>query len=139
MMKYYRASSLSLGVIFAAVGIIFVTSPDGVLRFFNCLSPVFSLRPAPLTGYNFYLILAASYMYMVSLLAFMMYRHPDNREFPLLLLNAKLASSIVSIALFVFQARFLIYAVNFVTDGSIALLVYLFYARLMKTRTWASS
>lgn len=138
-MKYYRPMSLALAIIFAAVGILFVVAPDGVLRFFDSLSPALSLPQMPLMGYGFYLILAGAYMYVVTVLAFMMYRLPRNGYFPLLLVHAKLASSVLSIVLFLFQSRYLIYAANFLVDGTIGVVILAVYLKLKRKGEWASS
>ncbi len=138
-MKLYRGISLALGCTFAIVGVVFLVFPDGVLRLFNFLSPRFSLAPSALVGHSFYLVLAASYMYMVTILAFGMYRHPENRYFPLLLINAKAASSLLSLTLFVVNSRLLIFAANFVVDGLIALLVLVLCAVMKRNKVWASS
>ena len=90
------------------MGIIFGTMPDGVIAFFNNLSKPLSLPGCPEAGFNFYLILAVAYMYLVTVLAVMMYRFPGNKYFPILLINAKLASSIISFALFVSHSRYLV-------------------------------
>jgi hypothetical protein len=72
-------------------------------------------------------------MYLVTILAFLMFRHPDNREYPLLLTHAKLASSIVSLALFVLNAHYLIYLANFIMDGAIGILVLTLSAKMRRT------
>ena len=104
-MKPYRVFCLTLAIGFAAVGIIFGTMPDEVIAFFNNLSKPLSFPPCPETGFNFYLILAVAYMYIVTVLAVMMYRFPGSKSFPILLVNAKLASSIMSFGLFLFHSR----------------------------------
>jgi ABC-type Co2+ transport system permease subunit len=58
-------------------------------------------------------------MYLVTVLAFLMYKNPENRYFPLLLIHAKLASSLLSLALFLAHSHYLIYLANFVIDGII--------------------
>ena len=133
-MKTYRAVSLVLMILFAITGILFLVSPDRPIAFFNDLSS--SLFPgmpqSPAIGWNFYLILAAGYMYLVTVLAFLMFRHPENHHFPLLLAHGKLASSILSLAFFLVQAHYLIYMANFAVDGVIGIVVLLMYARMRK-------
>lgn len=138
-MRYYRPLSLAMAVCFAIAGVVFVAMPDGVIRFFNSLSPAFSLPPSPLTGHSFYLVLAAAYMYVVAALAFMMYLRPRERYFPLLLINAKLASSFMSVIFFISHARYLVYVANFVVDAAIGMLVFLIYVEMTKAGKWASS
>ena len=129
-MRMYRAMSLALMLAFAATGLLFLLSPDTAIGFFNSLSASFDLPQAPDNGWDFYLVLAVGYMYVVTFLAFMMFRHPDNRSFPLLLANAKLASSVLSMALFLLQAHYLIYLANFAVDGTIGIVVLTMYLRM---------
>jgi len=116
----YRGVSLFLSVIFAATGAVFLLYPDGALSLFNALSRLAGIAESPLHGTGFYQILAVGYMYMVSLLAYLMYRHPENREFPRLLINAKAASAVISLSLYIAASPYLIYIANAVVDGSIA-------------------
>lgn len=126
----YKALSIALSVLFAVVGLIFFLMPADVLVLFNNIARMCRMEESPVQGYSFYLILAVGYMYLVSLLAFMMFLHPENKSFIVLLINAKAASSIISIIMFVFQRPYLIYGVNAVIDGSIALLMTVLYTRL---------
>jgi hypothetical protein len=138
-MKYYRVISLTLSAIFAVVGILFIAVPDGIIGFFNTLSSPMGMVQSPPAGFNFYIILAAGYMYVVSVLAFMMYRFPRNIYYPFLLAHAKLASSLLSLGMFIFQSACLIYVTNFVIDGLIGFLALAFYMKMRGTRNWASS
>jgi hypothetical protein len=124
-MSFYRPAALVLAVSFAIVGALFLASPDGVLSFFNRLSGPLNMAPAPLSGYPFFLVLASGYMYIVALLAWLMFRHPGNRVFSSLLFQAKLATSLFSLGFFLVHRPFLIYLANFVVDGLIALGVWL--------------
>jgi hypothetical protein len=89
---------------------------------------------SPVEGVSFYLILAVAYMYMVTLLAFKMYRHPREKSYPFLLANAKLASSAVSLYLFLIYQPYLIYITNCVVDGCIGLMVLYFLRKLRKMK-----
>lgn len=120
-MKLYKLFSLALTVIFAVVGLIFLLFPDGALIFFNRISGYFGLPQAPLQGVGFYVILASAYMYLVTFLAFQMYRYPEQNIYPVLLAQCKLASAIISIYLFFMHQPYLIYFANFVIDGSIGI------------------
>jgi hypothetical protein len=124
-MRVYRLTAVALAVTFVIVGALFLASPDGVLSFFNRLSGPLGMEPAPLTGYPFFLVLASGYMYLVALLAWSMFRQPGNRTFPLLLVQAKSASSLISLGFFLLHRPFLVYLANFVVDGLIALGVWL--------------
>ncbi len=114
-----------MALTFALVGLIFLFRAEDVLIFFNALSKQLGMLPAPVAGTDFYLVLAVAYMYVVTLLAYKMYCQPENRQYPVLLINAKTASSILSILLFIFHQPYLIYITNAIVDGSIALLLLL--------------
>ena len=126
-LNIYRFISIALTIIFAIVGIVFLCMSDGVLVFFNRISIVIGMEQVEPLGEHFYLILAVAYMYLVALLAFLMYRDPNNAVFPLLLFNAKAASSAISFLLFIVDRHFLIYITNGVVDGFLAILVFVMY------------
>ena len=131
-MKYYRTFSLLMAIIFVLVGFIFLFLADGVLEFFNTIATYTGMKLSPVKGIDFYLILAVGYMYLVSLLAYMMFRHPDNPYFPLLLTNAKLASSVLSLCFFILHQPYPMYVINFIIDGMIGLLALYFYFKIRK-------
>jgi len=115
------------------VGLIFLFFPNAALVFFNHISAYFGLSETPLQGAGFYLILAAAYMYLVTLLAILMYRNPAQHIYPFLLAHAKLASSILSLFLFFIYRPYLIFLANFVIDGLIGLAALYFYLKIRKT------
>jgi len=119
-MKFYRAAALALMAGFVIVGGLFLAFPDGVLSFFNRISGSLGLPEAPPLGHPFFLVLASGYMYIVSLLAWLMFRQPENRTFALLLTRGKLATSLLSLMFFIFHRPYLIYLANFIVDGLIA-------------------
>ena len=137
-MKLYKPISLSLALAFAATGMLFLFAPHNVLALFNSLSSWWGMSQTPETGFSLYLILAVGYMYLVTVLAFLMFRHPENRSFALLLINAKVASSVLSLAFFLLQAHYLIYLANFVVDGLIGIVVLALYVSARRV-AWASS
>jgi hypothetical protein len=124
-------------VLFAATGLLFLFGPDKALVFFNNLSLFFGMTLSPIQDVNFYLILAAGYMYLVTVLAFFMYRNPWNKTFPQLLAHAKIASSILSLAFFLLHAHYLIYLANFLIDGFLGALVITLYFKIGRTPQWA--
>jgi hypothetical protein len=126
--RLYRIASLLMAVAFGAVGLIFLFAPDGVLAFFNALSVRVGWPPVgPAAG--FYLVLAVAYMYVVTLLAGWMVLRPANDTLPVLLINAKAASAILSFGFFAFRQPALIYLANGVVDGLIAAGVLLLYVK----------
>lgn len=131
-MRLYKTFSFSAFITFAFVGLIFLFIPGKVLIFFNNLSSYLGMTLSATEGINFYLILAVSYMYLVALLAFLMYRHPENKLLPLLLAHGKFASSILSICLFLLHQPYLIYLTNFIVDGLIGIAALIFFLRLKR-------
>ena len=69
--------------------------------------------------------LAVAYMYVVTSLAWMMYRRPTEPIWPALLAHAKLASAAVSFLLLVLHGPYLAYLANGVVDGAIGAAVLL--------------
>jgi hypothetical protein len=114
--RLYKFTSFVLALIFAAVGALFLLKPDAALAFMNSLGRGFGCPEAPLNGAGFYLILAVGYMYMVTLLAVMMFRNPSLRIFPFLLAQAKGASGLLSVGLFIFHEHYFVYAANGAVD-----------------------
>jgi len=122
--KRSRVLGYGLAAVFAAVGLAFLVAPGGVTVFFNTLSLPLGMDAAPVAGRSFYLVLTAAYMSVVTLLAWNMARQPKNRAYPVLLAQAKLASSLISFGFFAFHGPFLIYLVNGFVDGAIGAAVY---------------
>ena len=133
-MRLYKVFSLTVAALFAVVGLIFLFFPDWALIFFNSISGYLRLPQSPLQGTDFYLILASAYMYLVTLLAYLMYRYPDQTIYPFLLAHGKLASSAISIYLFFIHQHYLIYLANFVIDGFIGVVALYFFLKMKKTK-----
>ncbi len=76
-------------------------------------------------------------MYLVTVLAVMMFRHPESRVYPALLIHAKLASAVLSLALFLVQAHYLIYVANFIVDGCLGILVLILTRKIKADAKWA--
>lgn len=122
-----------LSIIFLAVGFLFLLIPGKVLSFFNTVSGYLGFSPSPVDSTDFYLVLAVAYMYLAALLAFLMWRHPENRHFPLLLAHGKIASSLLSILLFAVRWPYLIFLVNFAVDGLIGIVAFIFSSKIKRT------
>lgn len=120
-------------VVFGVVGLIFLLIPGHVLVFFNSVSPALGLPEAEIPPTGFYHILAVAYMYLVSLLAYLMYRYPDNKILPLILAHGKLVSSFLSLGFFVLHRNYLIYITNCLIDGAIGFTFLTFYVKIKKT------
>ncbi len=132
-----RMTGFSLAGTFALVGIVFLAIPEKVLAAFNRLASGLGWPASPTAGYTLYLALAAGYMYVVTLLAWKIARHPGERVYPTLLVHAKAASAVICLALFAFQEQYLLYLANFVVDGAIALFVWQLCLRPVKPRVAA--
>ena len=125
----YRAFSLGLAVVFALVGGIFLILPWETLSFFNALSRRLGMVEGPAER-SFFGALAVAYMYVVTVLAWRMYRSPREKIFPLLLGQAKVASSLLSFLMFAVHAPWLIYLVNGIIDGGLGIIVLAMYRRV---------
>jgi hypothetical protein len=136
-LRFYRLVSLAMAAIFAVVGLIFLFIPDKVLEFFNRLSPPLGLSPTPVQSGSFYPILAVAYMYLVTLLAGLMFKKPGNPLFPQLLAQGKMASSILSLVFFFGRAPFLVCLANAVADGLIGgLVLWLYFLQKKHAASW---
>lgn len=131
-MRLYKLFSLVTAAIFAVAGLVFLFFPAAVPIFFNSISGYFGLPQAPVQGTDFYLILASAYMYLVALLAYLMYRYPEQNIYPFLLAQGKLVSSFISVYLFLVHQPYLIYFANFVIDGFIGIAA-LYFMKMKKT------
>ena len=116
----YGIISLTLSVVFAIVGVVFLFFSVDVIVLFNDLSRVVGMVEAPVGDSGFYLILAIGYMYVVAFLAYLMYSKPDNGQLLLVLINAKSCSSALSFLFFAFEHPYLIFLANGIVDGAIA-------------------
>jgi hypothetical protein len=125
---FYRTFSLSLAVIFALVGGAFLIMPREMLSFFNTLSRRLGMVEGPVER-SYFGVLAVAYMYVVTFLALSMYKSPREKIFPLLLGQAKVASSLLSFLMFAVHAPWLIYLVNGVVDGALGIVVLTMYLR----------
>ena len=124
-----RITGYGLAASFALVGVLFLAVPADVLSTLSRVGTASGLPRSPLEGHGFYLALAVAYMYLVTVLAALMARHPEDRAYATLLVHAKAASSLLSLVLFAVHAHYFVYLTNFALDGAIALFVYAVCAR----------
>jgi hypothetical protein len=134
----YKALSLGLALVFAVVGGIFLVLPRETLAFFNGISRRLGMIEGPAER-SFFGVLAAAYMYVVTVLAWLMYRFPGEKTYPMLLANAKLASSALSFLLFAVHAPWLIYLVNGIVDAMLGFIALMMLARAKAGRWKAGS
>lgn len=113
-----------LAVTFAVVGVLFIAVPSGVLDTISDVGEWFGNQTrAPHTQEDLWLALAFAYMVVIAGLC-LVAQADVVRYRPLLLVLAagKTASSLGSLAFFVFDQDVFIYLLNFLVDGSLALL-----------------
>jgi hypothetical protein len=124
-----RLTGYGLAAAFALVGLLFLAVPADVLAAGDRVGAAVGLSRSAAAGHSLYLILAVAYMYVVTVLATLMARHPGERAYATLLVHAKAASSLLSILLFAAHEQYFVYVANFAVDGAIALFVYWVCAR----------
>ncbi len=124
-MTVYRAVAIALAIVFAAVGSVFLLAPNAVFDVFVRAAAVAGRPGMPAADVDAALFraLAVAYMYVVTLLAWMMFRQPAVKTWPTLLAHAKFASAAVSLFLFVAHTQYLVWAANGIVDGAIGLSV----------------
>lgn len=123
--RLYRIVSGVLCAAFAVVGVLFFVVPDAVLSLFDGWSRALGLATFYSPADPFFVVLAAAYMVVVTGLAGSMARSPRDVASARLLAHAKLASAVLSLAVFFVRQPHLILLVNGVVDGAIAALVVL--------------
>jgi hypothetical protein len=122
--KFVVLSLRLLAISFATVGILFIAFPDGVGDVIYDFGDWFgSFARTPDTEQQLWLALAFSYMVVITAVC-LVAQADVVRYRPLLLVLAagKTASSLSSLAFFVFDDDVFIYLLNFLVDGFLALL-----------------
>ena len=112
-----------LAPVFAVVGVLFLLIPGRVVALFNRVSAPWGLPPAPDGETGLFVLLAAAYMAVVTALAVIMARRPQDLLAPRLLALAKLASSLFSLGFILLRANYFIVLVNGVVDAIIGNIV----------------
>lgn len=126
----YRWTLRAFALSFAVVGSLFVAAPNATIAFLNRVgSEIGDFAPAPASDLRLWLVLAASYMLLVTLLAWMAQRDlRRNRSLLLLLAAGKGCSSLLALGFYVFDSEAFAYLLNFLVDGSITLAVLAVWA-----------
>ncbi len=122
--RLVRLAGMAMAVTFAAVGVVFLVVPGEVLSLLNTVGDVLGAPVSTTDAFTLYLALAVAYMYLVTLLAVQMARRPQVRAYPWLLVQAKAASAVLCLVLFVAQDQYFVYAANALVDGLIAVCVW---------------
>lgn len=110
---------------FALVGAAFLLVPDRVLSVFDAWSRSAGLATSAGEPAGLYVVLTVAYMYVVTRLAWSMFRRPDDPGPARLLVHAKVASALLSFGVFFLRQPHLILLANGIVDGSIGVLVML--------------
>lgn len=136
-MRAYRAIALALAVAFVAVGIAFLVEPDVVAAVCARVSRLTGIPVLPIGSVEsgLFRVLAAAYMYVVAVLAWMMFWRPAEAVWPAMLAHAKLASATLSVVLCVIQEPSLLLAANGIVDGAIGILALWFRHQAMRRRS----
>ncbi len=126
----FRLLGYGMAAVFAIVGGLFLILPQGVVAFFNSLADALGMKPSPVSGLSFYSAMASAYMIVVTILAWNLGRRPWDSHSSRLLVQAKSASSLVSLIIFFFRAPYLILLVNGIVDAAIGGLVFIAFRRV---------
>lgn len=124
-----RLAAGTMAIVIAAVGLVFLFAPGSVVRFFNAFSGPLGTTSAPAAVPSLFTALAAAYMYVVTFLAASLARRPSDRAAARLLVHAKLASSLISLGLYIAHRPYLILLANAVVDGLIGAAVHVLFRR----------
>ena len=130
--KFIKLNMVGLMWSFIIVGALFFIIPDGVAGFLNSVgSALGDFEDAPMIGFRLWLSLGTAYMVLVSILAYMIQKDlRGNRNLLLVLAAGKATSSITCLHFYIFSADAFGYLLNFLVDGSIALMCIAFYRML---------
>jgi hypothetical protein len=116
-----------LAASFALVGILFIATPDGVLgtlEDFGETLPLGDFSPAPETLQQLWLALGFAYMTVITGICLVVQADVVRYRPMLLVLAAgKTASSLASLGFYLFDADVFAWLLNFLVDGSLALIV----------------
>ncbi len=120
-MSLYRAFGLVFAVAFVAVGLLFLLAPGAVRTAVEQAGQVAGMpgMPGGDVQSGLFRALAVAYMYVVTLLAWRMFRRPTEAVWAGILGQAKLASAAASFLLLAFHGRYFAYLANGVVDGAI--------------------
>jgi len=74
-------------LLFTVTGLIFLFFTWKIFVYFYTISRFLGMSRTPVNGIMFYCIYTVEYLYTAAIIAFFMYRYPENRHFPLLLIG----------------------------------------------------
>jgi hypothetical protein len=122
--RFVVANLRLLAVSFAVVGILFIAVPNGVLDVISDLGDdIGSFTRAPETTEKFWLGLAFGYMAVITgICAVAQSDVVRFRPFILVLAVGKTATSLATLAFYIFDSHVFVYLLNFLVDGYLAIL-----------------
>jgi hypothetical protein len=122
--RFVVANLRLLAVCFAVVGILFIAFPDGVLGVISDLGDeIGNFTRAPETTERFWLGLAFGYMVVITGICVVAQADVVRyRPFILVLAIGKTATSLATLAFYLFDSDVFIYLLNFLVDGYLAVL-----------------
>ena len=121
--RFVVANLRLLALSFAVVGLLFLLAPDGTLGVIDDLGDALGdFTPAPETQEQLWLSLGFAFMVVITGICLVV-QADVVRYRPLLLVLAagKAASSLTSLAFFLFDTDVFAYLLNFIVDGSLTL------------------
>ena len=113
-----------LAVSFAVTGLFFLFAPDGTLAVLDDLGDIFGdFTPAPETQEQLWLSLGFAYMVVITGVCLVVQTDVVRyRPFLLVLAAGKAASSLTSLAFFIFDTDVFAYLLNFLVDGGLTII-----------------
>src|SRR5205085_12290275 len=113
-----------LAASFAVVGLLFLLAPDGTLSVLDDLGDTIgNFTPAPETQEQLWLSLGFAYMVVITGICLVVQADVVRyRPFLLVLAAGKAASSLTSLAFYLFDTHVFAYLLNFLVDGSLTLI-----------------
>jgi hypothetical protein len=122
---------------FAVVGILFISTPDGVIGTIDDVGDWFGgFAEGPPSDQKLWLGLAFAYMTVITGIALLVSTDVARyRPFLLVLAAGKAASSLTSGAFFLFEDDVFIYLLNFLVDGSLVAIALACWALAGKVET----
>ena len=121
--RFVVANLRLLAASFATVGLLFLIAPDGTLGVLDDLGDAIGdFTPAPETHQQLWLSLGFAYMVVITGICLVVQADVVRyRPFLLVLAAGKAASSLTSLAFFLFDTDVFAYLLNFLVDGSLTL------------------
>ena len=117
-------------LMFVFAGLGFLLFPNGTIYLFNYIGSTVGFASLPYIHNFFYLALALGYMFVVSMISWLVYKDTETYyQLFIVLIGGKTMSSLFSLLYFFIHIHALIYITNFIVDGALALVGFYYYKR----------